>query len=123
MLMKNIEIYNVATKLANAFGDDGLYLPMKLNFYLQKNKKTLIELSKEVEEARIAIAAKYGALNEEGTSYNIPDENIEEASKELNDLFELEQEVKIYMIQMNQIPDHVELSTTQMESMLFMIED
>lgn len=123
MLMKNIEIYDVATKLANAFGDDGLQLPMKLNFYLQKNKKTLVSLSQEIEEARIKIAATYGVLNEEGTSYTIPEEKIDEASKELEDLFNLEQEVHIYMIQMDQIPDHVELSTTQMEAMLFMIEE
>lgn len=121
MLMKNIEIYDNATKLAKAFGDDGLHLPMKINFYLQKNKKILMDLSQEIEESRIKIAQKYGVLNEEGTSYNIPEENIEEASKELSDLFDLEQDIHIYTIQMDQIPDHVELSTLQMEAMLFMI--
>lgn len=121
MLMKNIEIYDAATKLASAFGDDGLQLPMKLNFYLQKNKKVLMELSTEIEEARIKIAATYGDLNEEGTQYIIPEEKIEAASKELDDLFGLKQEVHIYTVQMDQIPDHVELSTSQMEAMLFMI--
>ena len=123
MLMKNIEIYENAMKFANAFGDNDMYLPMKLNFYLQKNKKTFMDLSKDIEEARVKIAAEYGVLNEEGTSYNIPEDKIAEASKELDDLFDLEQEVKLYTIKMEQIPEHVELSTTQMEAILFMIED
>lgn len=123
MLMKNIEIYDSAMKFANAFEDSNMYLPMKLNFYLQKNKKTLMELSKDIEEARIKIASEYGELTEDGSSYNIPESKIAEASKELNDLFELEQEVNIYKIQMDQIPEHVELSAAQMEAILFMIED
>ena len=123
MLMKNIEIYDSAMKFANAFEDSNMYLPMKLNFYLQKNKKTLMELSRDIEEARIKIASEYGKLTEDGSSYSIPESKIAEASKELNDLFELEQEVNIYKIQMDQIPEHVELSTAQMEAILFMIED
>lgn len=123
MLMKNIEIYDSAMKFANAFEDSNMYLPMKLNFYLQKNKKTLMELSRDIEEARIKIASEYGELTEDGSSYNIPESKIAEASKELNDLFELEQEVNIYKIQMDQIPEHVELSAAQMEAILFMIED
>ena len=82
-----------------------------------------MDLSKEIEDARLQIAAKYGVLNEEGTSYNIPEENIEEASKELSDLFSLEQEVNIYTIKMEQLPEHIELSTAQMEAMLFMIDE
>ena len=123
MLMKNIEIYHNAMQLANAFVGDDVHLPMKINFYMQKNKKVLMDLSKEIEDARLQIAAKYGVLNEEGTSYNIPEENIEEASKELSDLFSLEQEVNIYTIKMEQLPEHIELSTAQMEAMLFMIDD
>lgn len=123
MLMKNIEIYDSAMKFANAFEDSNMYLPMKLNFYLQKNKKTLMELSRDIEEARIKIASEYGELTEDGSSYNIPESKIAEASKELSDLFELEQEVNIYKIQMDQIPEHVELSAAQMEAILFMIED
>lgn len=123
MLMTNIEIYNNAMQLANAFTGDDVHLPMKINFYMQKNKKVLMDLSKEIEDARVQIAAKYGVLNEEGTSYNIPEDKVEEASKELNDLFSLEQEVHIYTINMEQLPEHIELSTAQMEAMLFMIDE
>ena len=123
MLMKNLEIYDVATKLANAFNGDDVHLPIKVNFYLQKNKKALINLSQDIEEARTKIAATYGVLNEEGTSYIISEEKIAEASKELEDLFNLEQEVHIYKIQLEQIPEHIELSTAQMEALLFMVEE
>lgn len=121
MRLKNIEIYNLAIKLAEVFGDDNMYLPMKLNFYLQKNKRILTELSRDIEESRLKIAQQYGVLNEEGTSFNIPEDKIPEASKELEDLFELEQEVNLYTVKVNNISDDIKLTTAQMEAMLFMI--
>ena len=38
MLMKNSEIYNYAQALTEAFRDNNQRLPVKINFYLQKNK-------------------------------------------------------------------------------------
>lgn len=121
-IFTNNEIYNYATLLGDAFNDEELYLPIKVNFYLQKNITTLTELAKSVEESRMKIAQHYGELNEDGQGFQIPPENIEQASKELEDLFNLEQEVKIYPIKLDAF-DNTQISTKQMQAILFMIEE
>ena len=63
MKLTNLEIYNTFTQLNENFtGDEKL--PIKLNFIFQKNSKTLIELIKEIEAARMEIGKKYGELKE-----------------------------------------------------------
>ena len=95
---------------------------MKVNFYLQKNKKTLVELGQDIEESRLDIIRNYGELTEDGTQYSIPTSNIEAAQKELEDLLNLEQEVNIYMIKSDSLPDDISLTTGQMEAIMFMID-
>lgn len=121
MILSNKEIYNYATQLVSFFQDTTQRLPIKVNFYLQKNKNTLINLAQDIEEARINIVQTYGEPLEDG-SYNVPRENIEIASKELNDLFSLEQEVTIYKVNIENFPDDIVLTTRQMEGLMFMIE-
>ena len=69
MLMKNSEIYNYAQALIEAFQDNTQRLPVKINFYLQKNKKTLLDLSQDIEQSRMEIAQNYGVLTEDRTAY------------------------------------------------------
>jgi hypothetical protein len=121
-ILTNNEIYNLATVLGEAFKDENLYLPIKVNFYLQKNITTLTDLAKTIEESRMAIAQHYGEKNEDGTGFQIPTDKIEEASRELEDLFNLEQSVKIYTVSLEAF-DEVKLSTKQMQAILFMVED
>ena len=40
MILTNNEIYNYTRALLEAFQDGEQRLPIKVNFYLQKNKKT-----------------------------------------------------------------------------------
>jgi hypothetical protein len=118
----NQEIYNYALALNEAFADNTQRLPMKVNFYLQKNKKTLMELAQDIEASRMEIVQNYGQLNEDGSQYIISKENIQDAQKELNDLFNLEQEVCIYKINAENLPDDISLTTGQMEAIMFMID-
>lgn len=122
MLMKNSEIYNYAQALTEAFRDSNQRLPVKINFYLQKNKKTLLSLSQDIEQSRIEIAQNYGILNEEGTAYTIAEENIAIVNTEIQDLFNIEQEVPIYQISIDSFNDDLTLTTAQMEAILFMID-
>lgn len=122
MKLTNNEIYNYATKLASEFKDTKQVLPVKINFYLQKNKKLLLELAQDIEQARMQIAQAYGKYNEETQNYSIDPERVAEANKELNDLFTLEQDVNICMINFANIDDNLSLTTGQMEAMMFMIE-
>lgn len=120
-MLKNSEIYSIGNALLE-YMQGSLNLPVKVNFYLQKNIMTIVELAKGIEESRSEILRKYGTLNEDGTSYHFDDDKISIAQGELNDLFNLEQEVKVYMIKLDWF-DNVELSSEQVNAIMFMIED
>jgi hypothetical protein len=45
MIMTNNEIYTHTRQLMEAFSDSEQKLPIKINFYLQKNKTTLLALA------------------------------------------------------------------------------
>lgn len=120
MLLTNQQIYNYTQALSNAFQNTTLNLPVKVNFYLQKNMRTLHSLAQDIEVARMEIAQRYGELQSE-SSYIIPQEKIAEANQELTDLFALEQEVQIYMINLNSFKEDQCLTLEQMEAIMFMI--
>lgn len=122
MKLTNSEIYSYAIALNEAFADNTQRLPMKVNFYLQKNKKILVELGQDIEESRLDIIRSYGEPTKDGTQYSIPRDKIEEAQKELEDLLALEQEVNIYMISADSLTDDISLTTGQMEAIMFMID-
>ena len=122
MKLTNNEIYMHAQNLMMAFEDKDQKLPIKISFYLQKNKNTLLQLAQDIEKSRIEIAQSYGVLDEETSQYIIPPEKMEEASKELNDLFNLEQDVQIYTISIDSFGDDLTITTAQMEAIMFMID-
>ena len=122
MKLTNNEIYIYAQNLMMAFEDKEQKLPIKISFYLQKNKNTLLQLAQDIEQTRLEIARSYGELDEETSQYIIPPEKMEEASKELNDLFNLEQDVQIYTINIDSFGDDLTITTAQMEAIMFMID-
>lgn len=122
MIMTNNEIYVYTRQLMEAFQDGEQRLPVKVNFYLQKNKNTLLALAQDIERARIEIAQTYGTLDETGEQYQIPNEKLADASKELDDLFNLEQEVNISKINIDSLSDDLTLTTAQMEAIMFMVD-
>lgn len=123
MKLTNNKIYDYANALAGAFSDPDLRLPVKVNFYLTKNKVTLVELAKDIEKARTEIIRNFSTLNENTNQYEVPADKTDEAMKEINELFNLEQDVNIYMIKFEDIGEKMMISTAQMEALLFMIED
>ena len=123
MKLTNNEIYNYAKQLVIAFQDNEQKLPIKLNFVIQKNKGVLIGLAQDIEQARLEVAQTYGTLDTQSNQYSIAPEKIDEASKELAELFELEQEVNICTIKASNLSDDLLLTTAQMEAIMFMIEE
>ena len=121
MKMTNLEIYNIAQGINEVFQDTTQYLPIKVNFYIQKNKALLTSLAQTIEMSRWDIIKNYGELDTENERYIIPAEKMEEAQKELSDLFSLEQEVEIYKVDIEKFPDDINLTTGQMEALMFMI--
>ena len=122
MTLKNSEIYNYANALAQEFGQQEVKLPLKVNFYLQKNLKELVALAQDIEQQRVAIAQEYGTLNEETQQYEIPPENINSATRKLDELFNLTQDVKIYKVKLDAFGD-INISNSQMQALLIMIDD
>ena len=122
MKFNNIEIYNIASNIAKYLQDLNEYIPAKTNFFLQKNINIITEAAKEIEEARIKIAKHYGELNKENNEYNIPVENKEKALVELEDLFNIEQEIDIKTISLTDL-EGVKLTPMQMQTIMFMISE
>ena len=123
MKLTNEQIYNLTLYLFREFKDNSLYLPIRINFYLQKNKNQLWFLTQDIESARLGIAKKYGKISKETNRYIIPEEKQDMAQKELNDLSKLEQEVQIYKIKLSDLSDDLKLTMGQMNALMFMIDE
>ena len=120
MTLTNNQIYNYATNLVALNIEQKM--PVRINFFLQKNIKEILKLAQEIEIAKISIAQEFGTLNEAGTSYIVPAGQLEAAQQELNDLFSLEQEVNLHIFKLDDF-DGIELTYQQLSSIMFMIEE
>ena len=56
MKLTNYQIYEYAQILAALFETQDLYIPVKANFIIQKNIRTIAMARAEIEEARLKIA-------------------------------------------------------------------
>lgn len=120
--LTNNEIYNYATSLQENFSNNEIKFPIKVNFYLQKNLNTLMELAQEIEQQRIEIIQEYGVKNEETQKIEVPAEKTQEATEKMNELFNLTQEVQIYKVNLDAFGD-ISLTPGQMQALLFMIDE
>ena len=111
MKLKNYEIYNYTLSLQNIFNDNEKYIPIKLNFIVQRNKKLLYDLAVEIETERTNII-------------NNPNLSDEEKNRELYNLENIEQDVNIKTVNFDYIADdRIDLTSAQMNAILFMISE
>lgn len=122
MQMTNKEIYILASKLNKEFNNCKLKLPIKINFFLQKNIKILTELAQEIEQNRLSIAQEFGKLNDEGDGYIIPEDQYEIVQQELDNLLNIKQEVNLYKFLLNDF-NNIELTFQQMDALMLMINE
>ena len=122
MKFNNNEIYQIANNVLSNLDNLNIYIPAKANFFIQKNISTLAAAAQEIEKSRHEIAKHYGVLDEEGQQYKIPEDKLEEASKELEDLFSIEQELDIKTFSIEAL-GNAEFTPAQMQAMMVMIED
>lgn len=122
MKFTNMELYEQAQQLMHVFDNENLYIPAKANFYIQKNIKLIIDAGEEIEQARIQIAQHYGTLDQQKNQYIVPPDKIEEANKEIQDLFSIEQNLDIKTIKIEDL-GNTELTPKQMQALMFMIEE
>jgi len=121
--MKNIQIYNYNQQLSLFIQESqNIKMPVRINFYLQKNIQLIQQAAEEIEKARLSIGAQFGTINEAQNGYDIPSENMEAVNRELNDLFNLEQDINLHMFKLDDF-DGIELTYQQMSAIMFMIEE
>ena len=124
--MSNIEIYNTADALVELFSnmsESNVQLPVKVNFYFQKNMNALVAMAKELEEERTNIIVKYGTPDpEDPDRVTLAPDKLDEANKELNDLFGLEQEIAINAIELDWF-EGINMTPQQVVAITFMIKD
>lgn len=121
MKLTNNQIYEYGQFLA-IFSNNNIKMPVRISFYLQKNIQIIRQAAEEIENARLALAAQYGTLNESQTGYDIPMSNIEFVNRELNDLFSLEQELNIHQFKLSDF-DNIELTFQELSAIMFMIAE
>lgn len=119
--LTNLEIYTTAQALMENITTD-MNLPVKVGFYIQKNMKKMTELAQEIEKSRMEIFDKYGEKDEENNQYKFDKSVQEQVQKELNDLFDLTQDVKTNMLELDWFDD-IDLNANQIAAISYMITD
>lgn len=119
--LTNLEIYTIAQALMENITTD-INLPVKVGFYIQKNMKKMTELAQEIEKSRMEIFDKYGEKDEENNQYKFDKSVQEQVQKELNDLFDLTQDVKTNMLELDWF-DNIDLNANQIAAISYMIAD
>ena len=122
MTFNNYQIYEYTQVFNDLFEKQDLYIPIKANFIIQKNIRTIVTAGAEIEEARLNIGQRYGKLNEDQSGFLVPQDKLEKANQEITDLFSIEQDLDIRMIKLEDLGD-AELTARQMQAIMFMIEE
>ena len=106
--MTNDEIYSLAVGFYNDFNGD-MKLPVKVGFYLIKNKNYFIKLGKEIDEKRAEIRSRCA-------------QDQDRAYTELKELSEIRREVSFYQVDLKDFGD-LNLSLRELEILEFMIKE
>lgn len=124
--MSNMEIYNIASALVGLqkkMSDEQMVFPVKVNFYFQKNTNVLVEMAQDLDEERSNIITKFGTPSETNENQiEIPKEKLDEVNAQLQDLFSLEQEVAVNVIDLDWF-DGVNMTPAEFAAISFMIKD
>ena len=122
MCLKNKDIFNYSEEIEKAFCTDTRYLPAKVNFYIQKTAHNLKAAKEEIEETKNEILLHHGKYDDSTGYYEIYPEHIATVNKEINELFNLEQEISLYNLPLSWL-DNVDFTLQQMNALMCMITD
>lgn len=121
--MKNREIITIYDKLTALAKDNTLHLPAKVAYAIVHNLRTITPIAQDILEQKEKIGATYGKYVEDGTGgayFHIPENKVEIANKELDDLLEMDTPFSPLQIKMESI-ENLELSIDAMQALYFMI--
>jgi hypothetical protein len=118
----NAQLYAFSNNLNSAFSNETRYLPAKVSYFILKNKNKIFEQAENIEQTRMNIIKHYGTLSADGARYDIDNEHVEEANKELAELLAITQDIDISMINLSDLLN-LDFTLEQMEALAFMIEE
>lgn len=118
--LTNNEIYQISELLNKNPINENEYIPVFINFYIQKNISLFTQLREEIDQCRRNIIFHYGE-DKEG-DFIVKSEFIEQANKELEQLATITQDVEIYTLPLSTL-NEVKLTTGQLKSLMFMVEE
>ena len=113
------ELFNIAEYISNNPFRVDTYIPVKYNFYIQKNIEIVLKEYERIQKHRRDILMHYGET--EGDELTIPKDKINDTNKELEELSNLEHELDLTILSINDI-ENLELTTGELKSIMFMIE-
>ena len=115
-IFSNKDIINAINLIYENFQTkEDIFLPLKVNYALQCNYKTLSSRGELFDKMKEAISKKYGING------SIPEENIPKAQEEFDEYLAVEQSLDIMMISLDDLGE-CKLTTQQMQALLFMID-
>lgn len=121
MKILNNKIFEYSNKL-QIFKECNIKMPIRINFYLQKNIQLIQEAALEINKARVDIGSQFGEPNNDGSGYIVPSERMAEAAAELNDLLNLEQDINLHIFKLDDF-DGIDLTFQELSAIMFMIEE
>lgn len=124
MKLTNTQIYSYAQNIQH-FNETNISLPIRINFYIQKNISNILDEAISIEKSRNFIIKKYGHEDPDNQGTFIFDEDkIDIVQKELDDLGSIEQNIKIHKIKLSELVNaNVDINTNILQAIMFMIED
>lgn len=121
--LSNLNIVNYYQSLIDNKINNEQYIPVAINFFIQKNILQLEKYYNEIIHTRNIIIEHYQEMDEEGNQI-IPPDKIALANKEIDELLAIVQKVDITLIPLKTFIDlNVQLSTGQLSSLIFMIQE
>ena len=112
MKLKNGIIYNSYEPLAELRKAN---LPIKISAKLSKTSKAILEQYKFIEEQRIELVKKYG--EEKEGNFNVTD--YASFFNDFNELLDMEEEIDVRVIDIDELPSDISISTEQYEALSF----
>jgi hypothetical protein len=114
------ELFEIAENIHNNPFRNEIYIPVKYNFYIQKNIEVILKEYDRIQKHRKNIIEHYGESQADG-NFIIPKDKIADANKELEELSNLEHNIDITMLSIDNF-ENLELTTGELKSIMFMIE-
>lgn len=124
MKLTNLFVFQYIEELhKEIINNKTIRFPAKVNYVIQKNYKTLLEIYQDLIAERKKVCELYHTRIDEDGSYVFEDSvKRDSANKELTELMVMEQEIPILKFDIESLGDML-LTPKQMEVLMFMIND